>query len=504
MSTAGPPQGARPGAVPAPPGGGATVLAVDLGTQSLRISALRTDGARLWTWSAAVSSSVDDARVEQDPAQWEALLLDGLQAAHAAGVRPDALAVAGPLAGYVPLDADGRALAPAAMYSDRRSAQDVARLEAMPGLAWPARLLVSDPVPHWLRLQREAPALAARTAHFLDATGWLNFYLSGEATLNAYTARRLVDPARMALLGAGEAPFGRPVPIGERLGSVRAAVGARWGWTGIPVIAATFDSKCAYIASGIAAVGEATDISGTVTSFGVVAAQAVHDPQQRIYSVPLGARWLVRGSTACAGSALEWVRGQLLPRDFEALDAAAGTVAPGANGLTFLPYLAGERAPLWNPHARGALLGLGLHSTQADIARAVYEGIALSLGHIVQTMRACGVALHEVRLAGGLARNALLAQIKADVLGVPVVQLADHELTTLGLAVVASVALGAHADHAHASRCFTHAQRRFEPEAQAVRAYQAVLARYMHCAEALGPTFTPTFTATFTASGGPR
>lgn len=500
MSTAWPPAGARHEAVPASTGAAATVLAVDLGTQSLRISALRTDGTRLWTWSAAVSSSVDDARVEQDPAQWEALLLDGLQAAHAAGVRPDALAVAGPLAGYVPLDAAGQALAPAAMYSDRRSAQDVARLEAMPGQAWPSRLLVSDPVPHWLRLQREAPGLAARTAHFLDATGWLNFYLSGQATLNAYTARRLYEPAQMAGVGAGGAPFGRAVPIGATLGSVRAAVGERWGWTGIPVIAATFDSKCAYIASGIAAAGEATDISGTVTSFGVVSEREVCDPLHRIYSVPLGARWLVRGSTACAGSALEWVRGQLLPQDFEALDAAAGAVAPGANGLSFLPYLAGERAPLWNPHARGALLGLGLHSTQADIARAVYEGIALSLGHIVQTMRACGVALHEVRLAGGLARNALLSQIKADVLGVPVVQLADHELTTLGLAVVASVALGAHADHASASRCFTRAQRRFVPDAQAVCAYQAVLARYVHCAQALAPTFTPTFTA----GSGPR
>lgn len=468
-----------------------TVLAIDLGTQSLRVSALRTDGARLWAWSAPVDSQVHGDRFEQSPVQWAALLQQGLQAAHDAGIRPDAIAAAGPLAGYVPLDAQGRELAEAVMYSDRRSAVDVAHMEALLGADRPARLLVSDALPQWLRLQREAPAIAARTAHFLDATGWINHQLTGCATLNHYSAMRLYTPALRARMGAANAPFGQPVVIGARLGVVQAAYGAPWGWTGIPVIAATFDSKCAYIGSGIDQPGEATDISGTVTSFGVVSAQCIDDPQQRIYSVPFGQRWLVRGSTACAGSALEWVRGQLLQQDFDALDAAAAAAPPGSNGLTFLPYLAGERAPLWDPHARGALLGLGLHTSRADIARAVYEGLALSLAHIVLTMRGCGVALHEVRLAGGLARNPLLSQIKADLLGVPLLQLADHELTTLGLAVIASVALGTHADHAQASSSFVAIQRRITPQADALQAYAGVLARYIACAQALQPTFTP-------------
>lgn len=464
-----------------------TLLAIDLGTQSLRVSALRSDGERLWSWSAPVDSEVDGERVEQSPAQWQALLHAGLQAAHGAGVRPDAIAAAGPLAGYVPLDAAGQALAPAAMYSDRRSAADLAAMQARLGEAQPARLLVSDPLPHWLRLCREAPAVAAATRHFLDATGWLNHALTGQATLNPYTAMRLYTPALRARVGAHDAPFGQPVAIGAPLG--RALRCAAWGWAGVPVVAATFDSKCAYIGSGIAAPGEALDISGTVTSFGVVSATRVDDPEQRIYSVPLGPRWLVRGSTACAGSALEWVRAQLLPQDFAALDTAAAAVPPGAHGVTFLPYLAGERAPLWDPQARGALLGLGLHSTRADIARAVYEGLALSLAHIAQTMAACGTAIGEVRLAGGLARNALLAQIKADVLDRPVLLLADHELTTLGLAVIASVALGQHADHASASRSFVAVRGRIAPQPDAVRAYAAVFARYRACSEALRPTF---------------
>ncbi len=463
-----------------------TVLAIDLGTQSLRISALRTDGTRLWNWSAPVESQVHGDSVEQSPAQWSTLLQAGLQAAHAAGLQPDAVTAAGPLAGYVPLDADGRPLAPAAMYSDRRSASDVARMEVAL-TTQPARLLVSDPLPHWLRLRREAPGVARQTHRFLDATGWLNHALTGQATLNPYTAMRLYSPAVQAQAGAQDAPFGRPVAIGERLGPALGCT--RWGWGEVPVIAATFDSKCAYIGSGLSTPGDALDISGTVTSFGVVSATRIDDAQQRIYSVPLGENWLVRGSTACAGSALEWVRAQLLPQDFGALDTAVASTPPGANGLTFLPYLAGERAPLWDPQARGALLGLGLGSTRADIARAVYEGLALSLAHIVRTMAECGVAIGEVRLAGGLARNSLLSQIKADVLDRSVLPLSDHELTTLGLAAIASVALGQHADHASASRQFVAVERRIAPRPDAVRAYAGVFERYRACSAALQPTF---------------
>lgn len=469
----------------------ATVLAIDLGTQSLRISALRTDGTRLWSWSAPVDSDIEGVRVEQSPTQWAALLEQGLAAAIQAGVRPHAIAAAGPLAGYAPLDGEGHVLGPAVMYSDRRSAPDVAHLEAQWGPDAPARVLVSDPIPHWLRLQREQPELAARTAHLLDATGWLNHYLTGLPTLNAYTAMRLVPEPLITRAGAQGARFGTPVPIGEVIGRVAGAPGARQALAGIPVIAATFDSKCAYIASGIHAPGEALDISGTVTSFGVVSPTQVLDPLQRIYSVPLGGNWLVRGSTACAGSALEWARATVLPQDFGTLDAQVASVPPGAHGLTFLPYLAGERAPLWNAHAQGAFLGLRLHTTQADMARAVYEGIALSLGHIALTMRELGVQIRSVRLAGGLARSALLSQIKADVLNLPVVQLADHELTTLGLAVIASVALGAHADPASASPFFVATQHTFVPDPEAVRAYAPVLERYVRGAQALLPTFLP-------------
>jgi xylulokinase len=468
-----------------------TVIAIDLGTQSMRVCALRLNGERLWNWSSPIDSHIDGEVFEQSPSQWQATLLQGLDAAAQAGLQPHALLASGPLAGYVPLDAQGQALANASMYSDRRSAEDAPRMLQRMHSTPPLRVIASDPLPHWLRLQREFPEIAQRTASFLDATGWLNFFLSGQSTLNEYTAMRLYTPALRQAAGVDGAPFGRPVATGETLGRLRPALAQRWDWGEIPILSAPFDSKCAYIGSGIEMPGDATDISGTVTSFGVISNTPVSDPLQRIYSVPLGSRWLVRGSTACAGSALEWARQQWFAQSFDALDAAAASVPPGANGLTFLPYLAGERAPLWNPHARGALLGMSLGNTSADMVRAVYEGLALSLLHIADTMRECGVEIRTVRMAGGLARNPLLCQIKADVLGVPVVQLSDHELTTAGLGVIAATALGAYASHGQASPHFTSTAQRFDPQPQAQQAYAQPISRYMAYARALAPLFTP-------------
>src|SRR5690606_38099081 len=102
-------------------------------------------------------------------------------------------------------------------------------------------------------------------------------------TLNAYKGMRLYDGATRARLDLAGLPFGRIVGIGETIGPLAATLAQATGWPAVPVIAATFDSKCAYLGSGIARPGEALDISGTVTSFGVVSARPVHDPLNRIY-----------------------------------------------------------------------------------------------------------------------------------------------------------------------------------------------------------------------------
>lgn len=455
------------------------ILAIDLGTQSLRVTAIGTDGRRHWSVQRPVETTTDGLRQEQDAGQWRELLLEGLGAAAAAGIVPAVIAASGPLAGWVPVGADGEPSGPAVMYNDARTEPELASVAAaLPADASVPRLTIADPLPHALRLKREAGPALVGVAQLLDATGWLNFVLTGQPTLNAYTGLRLYDAATRERLGVAAVPFGRLVEVGEAIGPLAPALAQRLGWRGVPVVAATFDSKCAYLGSGIRAPGDALDISGTVTSFGVISASRVIDRDNRIYSVPFGEASLVRGSTAAAGSIIEWAR-QTLALSIEEMDrlALAAPIRPESDPI-FVPYLAGARAPLWHPRARGSITGLSIGTSRADLARSIYAGLALSLRHIVETIEACGAGVGGIRLAGGLSRSAALAQLKADILGRPVTVMADAELTTIGLAAIGATHLGAFASVGAAARALARDGATYRPQLD-TGAANALYARYL-------------------------
>ena len=457
------------------------LIAIDLGTQSLRVSAIDLEGRRLWSRQQPVATFGDGARQEQDAAAWRSEMLAGLAEAAQAGIVPAAILASGPLAGWVPVAADGAPLGPAVMYNDTRTESELSVVRAaLPADAVAPRPTIADPLPHALMLRREAPGIAARAAQFLDATGWLNYVLTGEPTLNSYTAIRLYDGETRERLAVTAVPFGRQVPVGSAIAPLVSALAERFGWPRVPVIAASFDSKCAYLGSGIAAPGEALDISGTVTSFGVVAAGPVRDVEDRIYTVPLGDRHLVRGSTAAAGSVIEWARA-CFGLDIAELDSLSLAEPISSDDPVFVPYLSGARAPLWHPRARGCLSGLSIATRRPALARTIYAGLALSLRHIVETIESCGAPATSIRLAGGLARSAALSQIKADILSRPVTVLDETELTTFGLAAIGAAALGQFPDIGTAARSFVRDARSFVPRLDPTAA-DRLYARYLKAA----------------------
>lgn len=442
----------------------AAIVTIDLGTQSLRVGARSTTGKILFSWQQPVTTHISGIVQEQDPAEWSALCEAGLMAAARAVRSPTAIVACGPLAGFVPLDAHGDAIGSAVMYNDARAFEDLAVVEPLAlSPAGLPRPVAADPIPQALRLRREAPDVFATVHRLLDATGFLNYQLTDVATINAVSALRLYD-GKFERLGIAPDLFGEPVPTGNVIGSLSPRWSQKLGWSPVPVVSAPFDSKVAYVASGITAPGEALDISGTVTSFGVIAEKPLVDPQRRIYCLPFDHRYLLRGSTAAAGSVIEWAR-ELLNVSFDELTALAQDAAPGAHGALLVPYHSGARAPLWQPTLRGAMFGLSLNTGRATLARSVFEGLAFSLRHIVETIESCSMPMKvgSIRLAGGLAKNDTLSQIKADVLRRPLLALEDTELTSLGLAIVGAVAVGAYPDPVTASRALVRGRRRFLP-----------------------------------------
>src|SRR5581483_6992937 len=167
---------------------------------------------------------------------------------------------------------------------------------------------------------------------------------------------------------------------------------------------------------------DAVDTGGASGGFGVYADRPLELPGTFSAPAPIEGRWVLGGAMASTGAALTWLRDALLGGHWtlDELDAEAAALAPGADGLIFLPYLAGERAPIFDERARGAFVGLTLGHGRGHLVRAVLEAAAYAIRHVAEPILAAGIPVTELRLAGGPARSDLWARIKADVTGFPV------------------------------------------------------------------------------------
>jgi xylulokinase len=176
--------------------------------------------------------------------------------------------------------------------------------------------------------------------------------------------------------------------------------------------------------------------------------------------------------------------------DIVALEAEASSAPPGCDGAIFLPYLDGERAPIWDVRARGALVGLTSAHGRAHFARAVYEGIAFAVRHVLEACEsACGTSADEAVVCGGGSRSAFWNQIKSNVLNRPVRPTAIAESACLGAAMLASVAIGLRGSLAEAGAVMSQFQAAFTPQPEAAEVYDSLYGVYRELYPALRSSF---------------
>jgi xylulokinase len=170
------------------------------------------------------------------------------------------------------------------------------------------------------------------------------------------------------------------------------------------------------------------------------------------------------------GKSVEWVLGVLAPGDPAAadrlLDAAFATPA-GAEGLVFLPYLAGERAPIDDPRARGVLAGISLGHGPGHIVRAVLEAGGYALRHVAEPISEAGIRIRRLVVSGAADHLRPIAQLRADTLGVPVDVPALGDTAAVGAAILAATATGVHPDAHAAIRAMVRIAERAEPRPEA-------------------------------------
>jgi xylulokinase len=275
-------------------------------------------------------------------------------------------------------------------------------------------------------------------------------------------------------------PLGTP---GKVIGHVDAAAAeATHLPAGTPVVGGFVDGVLGVLGSGVRQPGDACMNCGTSGTFSTVCLPPLGYSMMGIS--------ILGSATNTSGKALDWFAHQIAPggAGYEELIAEAATAPPGADGLLFLPHLAGERAPERDPHSRAAWVGLTLGHDRRHLLRALLEGVAFSFRSIQDWIESCGADVIDVRCVGGQARSETWNQIKADVLNRPVLVPSVIEAAVLGAAILAALGIGAYASLEEAIAAMVRVSRRLEPDERNAALYARMLEGYRELYPALRQT----------------
>jgi xylulokinase len=443
------------------------------------------------------------------------------------GVRPERILAAGASAiapCVLPVDASGMPLRPAILYGvDTRAVDEIAYLEATLGRdaifrTGGVRLSAQSAGPKILWLARHEPDVWAATRLIFPGSGYITYRLTGEATIDVYTATAyapLLDvsgPRWSAEMAREVAPLDRLPRLAwsaEVVGRVTRQAAAETGLAaGTPVIAGTADAASEALSAGLAHTGDLMVMYGSSAFFIQKTARAVET--EVFWSAPFmePGTHVVAGGMSAAGSLTRWFRDNLAsaelaaeqaggPNAYAALAELAAASPPGARGLVMLPYFSGERTPLNDPRARGVVAGLTLSHTRADLYRSLLEAVGYGIRHNVDAMAEQGIPPRRVLAVGGGTRNPLWLQIVTDILGVeqhvPQVQhgacYGDAFLAAIGAGVYRSTAdIGEWVKEPSVVRPDAERHSQYEPYYRVYRDLYAASAEQLHRLAALGET----------------
>lgn len=415
------------------------LLGIDAGTSSTKAVLVAADGTV--AAEAALPHAVDmpaPGHVEQDPdgVWWKEVVALCRTLADRApdawrGLRAVGVSAVG--ATLVPVDARGRVTHPAILYGiDTRAEREIAWLERRIGarriLRLAGRRLSAQAVgPKIFWLRRHRPDAFASTAHFLSAPGFLTYRLTGVPVVDHFSAvawaplfdpRRLAWRSDMAALVGGAGRLPRLAWAAEVVGGVTGEASAATGLPErLPVVAGTADVTAEALSVGVTRPGEAMLMYGSTLFIVAVVREWRPDPVfwPSIHCLP--GLTTVTAGTATFGAAERWLVEDLLAAgaDRARLGEEAAACAPGADGLVVLPYLSGERSPLHDPHAAGAIVGLTLRHRSAHVYRALLEGTAFSVRHNLELLEARHGRFRRLVAVGGGSQSPLWRQIVSDV-----------------------------------------------------------------------------------------
>ncbi len=441
-------------------------LIVNLGLKSIRMIVFNSSGSCLYSDSLPVHTSLQGDKVEQDVVEWKSLLfrlLDGLEAKTKFIPQIENITCTTSSSCFFGYDENMEPITKALMVSDKRSSEEVtfikenlSFIEEVNGES--LSCTDSSSIPKLLWYKNNLPKIFKRIKYWLGANEFLNYEFTGEVVTDPLNASKSFysDKSKDYLKNIFEdisvSPnlLPRVTEIGTTLNLTQKILRSYSFNKHCKYVVTTYDAICAVIGSFSGYKGDICDVSGTVTSVRTLVKKTSkrkkHNEILLRQNIPIIDQELIGCSNNLGGGIIEWYK-QTFFHDmgngaYAAMEDDASKSTPGANGLIFLPYLLGERAPFIDKNIRGSFFGINRDSKRKDFTKAVFESTAFATNSLIELLKNDGIKVEFLSLSGGLARLDLINQIKSDVTNLPVKVIENFESTSLGAFILMRMALG--------------------------------------------------------------
>lgn len=446
-------------------------LGVDIGTSGTKTILINEKGRILAEASASYRLFHPKPMwSEQNPDDWWKATVKTIRSVVAKADKPKesikAIGLSGQMHGSVFLDKEDKVIRPALLWNDQRTAAECEEIELRAGgrrrlinmVANPALTGFTAPKILWLRnneprnFEKVAKVLLPKDDVRRRLTGGYATEVSdASGMLLLDVKKRKWSKTLLNKLDLDESLLGEVFESEDVTGNLTKGAAKTLGLTtDCVVVGGAGDCAANAVGTGVVKSGILSTSIGTSGVMFVHSDEVQVDPQGRLHTFchAVRGKWHMMGVNLCAGGSLQWFAETLCKelgdKVYDVLNREAARATPGSEGLFFLPYLAGERTPHADPHARGCFVGLTLAHQRGQIARAIMEGVTYSMRDSLEIIQGMNVPVKQVRVSGGGSRSKLWRQLQADVFGTKAVTINAEQGPAYGVALLAAVGAGAY------------------------------------------------------------
>ena len=492
------------------------LIGIDIGTSACKVAIFERSGSVV----AAASGDYpvyypEEGWAEQNPEEWwdavcravrKVIVNSGIQAEQIAGIGID-----GQSWSAIAVDKAGNVLTNTPIWMDTRAQSICDRLNQEIGADNIFQVAGNSLQPSYttakiLWYKENLPEIYGKIYKILQSNSYIAYKLTGAMTqdisqgygLHCFDMRTGQWDDRMCeRLGIPREFLPEICASDQVVGTVTGKAAEESGLAeGTPVVAGGLDAACGTLGAGVIHPGETQEQGGQAGGMSICIDEYKADPRLILGYHVVPGQWLLQGGTTGGGGVMRWFEHEfadyerVMAKDkgessLEQLNEIAEKIAPGSDGVVFLPYMSGERSPIWNPHAKGVFYGLDFAKTKGHMVRACMEGVALSLKHNLDVAEEAGAEVEVLRAMGGSANSILWTQIKSDITGKEVVVPSSDTATTLGAAILAGIGVGMYRDYDEAISLTVKETRRHKPDLSNREVYDKTYETYLNLYKSL-------------------